>query len=45
MENLIFYNSEVLNMLKKYSEKRMEYLIKGVKKQPYEIMEEIKNEN
>jgi len=45
MTHPIFHNSEVLNILQKFSEKKMEYLIKGIKKQPYDIMEEIENEN
>jgi len=44
MKYPIFYNSEIQIMLKKYSEKQTEYLIKGIIKQPYEIMKEIKNE-
>jgi len=43
MKNSIFYNPKVLNILKKYSEKKMEYLIKGIKREPYEIMKEINN--
>ena len=43
MNNSIFYNSETLNILKKYSEKKMEYLIKGIHKEPYELMKEINN--
>lgn len=45
MKEPIFYNSEILNMMKKYHEKRTEYLLKGIVKPPFEIMEEIENEN
>ena len=44
MKQPILYNSEAQEILKKYHEKRMEYAIKGIKKQPHEIMEDIKNE-
>jgi hypothetical protein len=44
MQNLIFYNSEVLKLLKAYSMKKLEYELKGIKKLPCEIMEEINNE-
>jgi len=43
MKQLIFYNSEIQKILKEYSIKRMEYLIKGIVKEPYEIMEELEN--
>jgi hypothetical protein len=41
MKQLIFYNSEIQKILKEYYIKRMEYLLKGIKLEPYEIMEEI----
>ena len=44
MKHPILHNSEILNMMKKYSEKKMEYKLKNINKQPYEIMEEIENE-
>jgi hypothetical protein len=44
MKNLIFYNSEVLKLLKTYSMKKLEYELKGIIKNPCEIMEEINNE-
>jgi len=44
MNNSIFNNSEVQNMLKKYSKKQMQYIIKGVKKQPFEIWKEVEND-
>jgi len=44
MKHPILYNSEAQEILKKYSEKRMECLIKGIVKPPYEIMKEIEDE-
>lgn len=44
MEKLsLFYNADAQYLLKIYEEKRQKYLSQGIKKQPYEIMEEIKN--
>lgn len=45
MKNIIFYNSEVLKILKMYSMKKLEYELKGIKKEPYQIIEEVENEN
>ena len=44
MKYPIFYNSKALDILKKYANKRMEYLVKGIIKEPCEIMKEIENE-
>jgi len=44
MKYPIFYNSEIQIMLKKYSEKQMEYLIKGITKSAKEIWKEVENE-
>ena len=44
MKHPIFYNSEALKLLQEYSKKREEYLLKGIKKEPYEIMNEINKE-
>lgn len=44
MKQSIFYNSEAQEILRKYSEKRIECLINNTKKEPYEIWNEIENE-
>jgi len=44
MKNSIFFNSKALDILKRYSEKRIEYINKRIHKEPYEIMKEIENE-
>ena len=43
MKYPIFYNSEVQKILKEFSKLQMEWLIKGIKREPYEIMKEINN--
>ena len=45
IKNSIFYNSEVQRILKEFSKLQMEWLIKEIKREPYELMKEIKNEN
>jgi len=45
IKNSIFYNSEVQRILKEFSKLQMEWLIKGIKREPYKIMKEIKNDN
>jgi len=45
MKNSIFFNSKTLDVLKRYSEKRIKYINKGIKKPPYIIMKELENEN
>jgi len=44
MKHPILYNSEAQEILKKYSEKRAEHAIKGIKREPFEIMKEIEDE-
>ena len=44
MEHKIFYNSEIQKIMKEFYKLQMEYLIKGIDKQPYEIMEELNDE-
>jgi hypothetical protein len=44
MMNPIFYNEKALKVLKAYSEKKLKYALAGVRKEPYEIMQEVENE-
>lgn len=44
MKHPIFYNSDVQKILKEFHLKKMKYAIKGIKKENYEILQEIENE-
>jgi hypothetical protein len=44
MKNAFLYNSEIQKILKEYHELKEKYFLQGIKKEPFEIMEEL-NEN
>lgn len=44
MKNAFLYNSEIQKILKEYHELKEKYFLQGIKKEPFEIMDEL-NEN
>lgn len=44
MKNAFLYNSEIQKILKEYHELKQKYFLQGIKKEPYQIMEELENE-
>jgi len=41
----VFPNDKAVKIMERYTKKRLEYIAQGIKKHPYEILNEIKEED
>jgi hypothetical protein len=42
MKNAFLYNSEIQKILKEYHELKEKYFLQGIKKEPFEILDDLK---